>query len=213
MSSFAGWHMLDMFFLALGCYFVIRGMFRGIIGEVLSLGGLVLSVYVGFRHSGALGRVIVSVSGVNKEIAQVLAVVVVWLAVTLIFAILRRILKKGVELASLGALDRVLGILCGALKTGIVVYAVLIGGILMSPVVEPTWMADSSALIYAGRKWPQVRSFMIDMKMLPRDTVLPNGTLEQMLRPYRRGSGAPGTLGGGARTLLRAGETEGRRRV
>lgn len=200
--------MLDMFFLALGCYFVIRGMFRGLIGEVLSLGGLVLSVYVGFRHSGALGRVVRSMLGVNNEIAQVLAVVAVWLAVTLIFAILRRILRKGVELASLGVLDRVLGILCGALKTGIVIYAVLIGGILMSPVVEPTWMADSTALIYAGRKWPQVRSLMIDLKMLPGDTSLPNGTLEQMLRPYRRGSGAPGTLGGGARTLLRDGGTK-----
>lgn len=205
--------MLDMFFLVLGCYFVIRGMFRGLIGEVLSLGGLALSVYVGFRHSGALGRVVRSVLGVNNEIAQVLAVVAVWLAVTLIFAILRRILKKGVELASLGALDRILGILCGALKTGIVVYAVLIGGILMSPIVEPTWMADSTALIYAGRKWPQVRSMMIDLKMLPGDTVLPSGTLEQMLRPYRRGSEAPGTLGGGARTLLRDGATGALRRI
>lgn len=205
--------MLDMFFLALGCYFFIQGMFRGLIGEVLSLGGLLFSVYVGFKHYGILSTIISSVFGINKEIAQVISVVAVWLAVTVAFSILRRVLKKGVELASLGALDRVLGIFCGALKTMIVIYVVLIGGILMSPVVKPTWMSESSALILAGRNWPQVRSFMIDLKMLPRDSTLPKGTLEQMLRPYRRGIGAPGSLGSGMRTLLRGGNTEERYRV
>lgn len=193
MSFLIGWHMLDIFFLLLGCYFVIRGVFRGLIGEALSLGGLILSVYIGFGHSDVLGRMLGSAVGLNKEVAQVLAIILVWLVMSIIFSILRRILRGMVDFASLGGLDRILGVLCGLLKTFVAVYAVMIGGLLLAPITEPTWMSQSDALVFAGRKWPAVRQLLLDVGVLPSRTNLPDGTLEQILRPYRRGDGLPGT--------------------
>lgn len=200
MNFIADWHILDIFFLLLGCYFVIKGAFRGFVGEILSFGSMILSAYVGFRHSDALGSLLGRAAGLNREVAQVLAVIVAWLIVSILFAVLRRILKHIIDFASLGGVDRMLGVLVGLLKTLIVVFAVLTAGLLLAPVVEPTWMARSDVLVHAGRKWPAVRKMLIDVGALPKRTELPGGTLEQILRPYRRGNGqVPGSGSGKGR--------------
>lgn len=192
MSFSLGWHLLDIFFMLVGCYFVIRGAFRGFIGEALSLGGLIFSVYVGFKYSDSLGNILGSAAGLNKGAAQVLAVILVWLVMSILFSLLQKILRKILDIASLGGVDRILGIFCGALKTIVVIYAVLIGGLLLAPVAEPTWMSHSDTLVFAGRKWPEVRRLLIGVNVLPRMTELPGGTLEQILGGYRRGLSVPG---------------------
>lgn len=180
--------------MLLGCYFVIKGAFRGFVGEILSFGGLILTVWVGFRYADTVGVLLRSATGLNREFAQVLAVVVVWLVISIIFALIRRLMAQVIEFTSMGGIDRILGAFTGVLKTVIVIYIVLIGGLLLAPVVEPTWMAQSDVLVYSGRKWPEVRQLLIDVGALPRLTEIPDGTLERILRPYRRGDGAlPGT--------------------
>ena len=64
-------------------------------------------------------------------------------------------------------------------------------GILLAPVANPTWMSDSDVLRYAGRSWPQFRSALIGLGLVPQDTSLPDGTLEEILRPYRDGGEWP----------------------
>ena len=64
-------------------------------------------------------------------------------------------------------------------------------GILLAPVANPTWMSDSDVLRYAGRGWPQFRSMLIGLGLVPNDTSLPDGTLEEILRPYRDGGEWP----------------------
>ena len=123
-----------------------------------------------------------------------LAVIVVWLAITLLTAMVRCALKGVISAVHLGFVDKLLGIFSGLLKTVILVYVVLVGGILLAPVVNPTWMTDSDALRYAGRNWPAARQILIDFDILPDATEFPSGTLEQILRPYRRGDSGPKSL-------------------
>ena len=52
-------------------------------------------------------------------------------------------------------------------------------------------MSDSDVLRYAGRSWPQFRSALIGLGLVPQDTSLPDGTLEEILRPYRDGGEWP----------------------
>lgn len=189
--SIIGWHALDIFFILLGCYFVIRGCFRGFVGEILTFAGFLCSLYVSFKFSGTLGGLLGRTTGLNIAVSQVLAIILVWLAVSLIVGMLRRILKTIVSAVSLGGIDRLFGIFCGLAKTVLVIYVVLVGGLLLAPVVEPTWMSQSEALNFAGRKWPEVRRFLMDMNVLPAGAELPDGTLDQILRPYRDGEARP----------------------
>lgn len=189
--SLSGWNYWDIFFIILGCYFIIRGSFRGFVGEVITLVGFLASFYLSFHYSGGIGRFLSVTMGLNAYMAQATAAVLIWLSVTLIAAMLRMILKSLIGAASLGGIDKLLGLFSGVIKSVIVVYVVITGGLLLAPVVTPTWMSQSDILRYAGRSWPQFRAMFIDLDLLPEGTTLPDGTLEQILRPYRTGGGGP----------------------
>ena len=189
--SLSSWNYWDIFFIILGCYFIIRGSFRGFVGEVITLVGFLASFYLSFHYSGGIGRFLSVTMGLNAYMAQAAAAVLIWLSVTLIAAMLRMILKSLIGAASLGGIDKLLGLFSGVIKSVIVVYVVITGGLLLAPVVTPTWMSQSDILRYAGRSWPQFRAMFIDLNLLPEGTTLPDGTLEQILRPYRTGGGGP----------------------
>lgn len=189
--NFSAWHALDLFFLILGCYFVIRGCFRGFVAEVLTLMGFLCSMYFSFKLSAPVGAFLVSLFDIAPYAAKILAVIIVWLAITLLTAIVRSALKGVISAVHLGSVDKMLGIFSGLLKTIILIYVVLIGGILLAPAVNPTWMTESDALRYAGRNWPAARQVLIDFNVLPEASDLPTGTLEQILRPYRTGENGP----------------------
>ncbi len=189
--DFAGWHVLDIFFIILGCYFVVRGCFRGFVGEMLTLCGFFLSFYVSFKFSGRVASAISDAAGFNHAVSQIAAIISIWLVIAIIVAILRHAMRGILSAISLGGMDTLLGIVSGLLKTVVAVYVFLVAGLLLAPVVNPTWMTDSDLLRYAGRRWPGVREMLIDFEILPEVKGLPGGTLEQILRPYRTGSEDP----------------------
>ena len=204
--NLVGWHLIDIFFILLGCYFVIRGCFRGFVGEVLTLVGFFLSIYVSFKFSGKFGYVISAFTGINESVSQLAAIILVWVFISIIVAVIRTMVKSLLSAISLSGIDRLLGIFSGLLKTFVAVYVVLIGGLLLAPVVEPTWMTESDVIRYAGRQWPEVKQILVDFNLLPNAGSLPDGTLEQILRPYRNGeSGPEGYVPGSDRTFM---ETE-----
>lgn len=193
--SVAGFSCWDIFFVVLGVYFVVRGLFRGLVGEVIALVGFLASFYCAFRFSGQFGRFIEGTAGINPYAAQAVAGVVIWLTITMAASVVRMVMKGLIRAASLGGIDKLLGLFAGALKTFIVIYAIMAAGILLAPVANPTWMSDSDVLRYAGRSWPQFRSALIGLGLVPRDTTLPEGTLEEILRPYREGGEWPDGYG------------------
>ena len=204
--NLVGWHLIDIFFILLGCYFVIRGCFRGFVGEVLTLVGFFLSIYVSFKFSGKFGYFISAFTGINESVSQLAAIILVWVFISIIVAVIRTMVKSLLSAISLSGIDRLLGIFSGLLKTFVAVYVVLIGGLLLAPVVEPTWMTESDVIRYAGRQWPEVKQILVDFNLLPNAGSLPDGTLEQILRPYRNGeSGPEGYVPGSDRTFM---ETE-----
>ena len=186
--NLVGWHLIDIFFILLGCYFVIRGCFRGFVGEVLTLVGFFISIYVSFKFSGKFGYVISAFTGINESVSQLAAIILVWVFISIIVAVIRTMVKSLLSAISLSGIDRLLGIFSGLLKTFVAVYVVLIGGLLLAPVVEPTWMTESDVIRYAGRQWPEVKQILVDFNLLPNAGSLPDGTLEQILRPYRNGA-------------------------
>ncbi|MDY9920565.1 MAG: CvpA family protein [Synergistota bacterium] len=207
--NLVGWHLIDIFFILLGCYFVIRGCFRGFVGEVITLLGFFCSIYVSFKFSGKFGDGISALTGINESVSQLAAIILVWLVISIIVAFIRQMMKGLISAISLSGIDRLLGILSGLLKTFIAVYVVMIGGLLLAPVVEPTWMTESDIIRYAGRQWPEVKQILVDFNLLPNAETLPEGTLEQILRPYRNGeSGPEGNIPDSDRTMMGTGIRE-----
>lgn len=189
--SIAGFSCWDIFFVVLGAYFILRGLCRGFVGEVIALVGFLASFYCAFQFSGAFGRFIAGTMGINPYAAQAIAGVVIWLTIAMAASVVRMVLRGIIRAISLGGIDKLLGLFSGVVKTFIAIYAIMTAGILLAPVANPTWMSDSDVLRYAGRSWPQFRSALIGLGLVPQDTSLPDGTLEEILRPYRDGGEWP----------------------
>ena len=113
--SLSGWNYWDIFFIILGCYFIIRGSFRGFVGEVMTLAGFLASFYLSFHYSRGIGRLLAVTMGLNDYIAQTAAAVLIWLFVTFAAAVLRMIMKSLIGAARLGGVDMLLGLFSGVL--------------------------------------------------------------------------------------------------
>ena len=190
--SFTGINFFDIFLIVACCYFIIRGMFRGIIGEIITLAGFLISFYLVFHYHIEVGKIIADTIGSNScWITDVIAALLIWLSVSISASILRMVLKRFICFVKFTAVDKLLGLCTGTIKSLILIYAIITAGLLLAPVVNPTWLTKSDIIRYAGREWPIVHSVLIDCNVLPEDTTLPNGELEIILRPYRRGKEAP----------------------
>jgi len=186
-----GFNTLDIFFAIVALWFVIRGCRRGFVGEIISLAGFVCAFFVSLKFSSEIGKILQISWNVNKYFSQVCAIIIIWIVIMLVTAILRFILKSALSAVHLGSLDTILGVFSGFIKFTLVVYCFLIAGLILTPVFNPTWMTNSDVMRYAGRHWPVVRQFIVEKKLLANAEKLPNGTLEQILRPYRTGSKGP----------------------
>lgn len=180
--NLVAWDALDLFFIILGCYFIIRGYLRGFIGELITLVGYAAAVYLSFRFSGLLGEMISGVAGLAPSVGQVLAIVIIWLAVVLLASIPRNWARRALTATSLGGFDRLLGIFSGIFKIVLTVYLVFVGGLLLEPIANPSWMNGSFAMRLAGQAWPSVRRILEDFSVLPEGRKFPGNTLDEFLR-------------------------------
>lgn len=187
----SGWNWWDLFILCAAVYFIFRGCARGFISEVITLIGFIASFYLSFHYCGTFGSTLSASMKLNPYAAQALAAILIWLGVTMAAAVVRMILKCLIGAVHLGGVDKILGLLSGVFKTVVIVYVIIMGGLLLAPVTDPTWMGESEILRYAGRGWPKFRAMFIDCGILPKDTTLPDEKLEKILRPYRKGGESP----------------------
>ena len=93
---------------------VIIGFMKGFIRQLASILGLI----VGLLAAKALytSLAVKLCPTVTDSMAQILAFVIIWIAVPLIFTLVASVLTKAMEAVSLGWLNRLLGAGLGALK-------------------------------------------------------------------------------------------------
>jgi membrane protein required for colicin V production len=106
---------LDIILICIVALFVLRGFFRGLVQEVLSLIAVVLAIYLASRFDDALAPHIkmyissdITVSALSYSLIFIGTLVVVWLVTKLIRSVL--------EISLLGWIDRTLGGVFGLLE-------------------------------------------------------------------------------------------------
>lgn len=101
---------------------IIRGLSKGLLEQVLALGGIILSVWAAFKFSAALCVWLEPRLGISGTVLNVVSFAIILVAVSLAVLLLAKLLTKIVEMATLGWVNRLLG-----LVFAIVVNALLIG--------------------------------------------------------------------------------------
>ncbi|MDR0702659.1 MAG: CvpA family protein [Azoarcus sp.] len=129
----------DYVFLAILGLSAFIGLWRGLMSEILAVAAWGLAIAAAWRFSGDAERLLDGViANPNWRIAAAFALVII--AVLLLMAIVRWLLRQLIRAAGLGASDRFFGALFGIARgLAIAFVAVLLGGLLPSVQREPWW--------------------------------------------------------------------------
>jgi colicin V production protein len=100
----------------------IMGLFKGFIKQLAMIAGLVVGLIAAKALYISLAEKICPTVTDSMTVAQIISFVVIWMAVPLAFTLVAALFSKALEAVSLGAVNRLLGLVLGALK-----YVILIG--------------------------------------------------------------------------------------
>jgi uncharacterized membrane protein required for colicin V production len=239
-------HIFDLGAACALAFFVIRGVTRGLTGEVVSLLGLVASFASSWTFSRPLAGVILrrfpdwdrallrgiygdgadyyTGQGWDRTILELVCAVALFMAVSLAFAALARILRSWVRAARLSFLDHTLGAFTGALRVFLALLLIY-GAVTLFSVIPGGWMRESVAMRGAAAAWPPVFKALTERGWLRADRLAPEAAgardLDSLLNALPPGSlsldslsldslpsllspdlGSPGAPQGGGRPVL-----------
>jgi len=135
---------LDIVILVLFIPGILRGITKGLLEQAISLAGIVLSVYIAFKFSGAACAKLSQYITVSPTVLNVLSFALVLVAVLLITLFFAKLITAAVEKASLGWLNKVLGLVFSLAVTSLVIGLIIIlfdtlnakFGLVKSPVLQ-----------------------------------------------------------------------------
>ncbi len=148
---------LDFCVLAVLALSMVLGLWRGLVSEVLAIAAWVAAILAGKTFAG---DIVPLLSGIVKDptVQTTAAFALIVIAVILLIALLRFLLRELLKAAGLGVTDRVLGA-CFGLGRGvlIVLLGVLIAGMTALP-REPWWQASMlvpplETVVVAAKPW------------------------------------------------------------
>ena len=116
---------LDIVILLLFIPGIVRGLSKGFLEQAISLVGVVLSVYLAYKFSGFACDILQNYITVSETVLHVIGFTAVLVLVLVLVMLLSKLVTKMAGMASLGWLNKVLGI-AFALCTTALVIAILI---------------------------------------------------------------------------------------
>jgi membrane protein required for colicin V production len=147
----------DYVFLVVLALSAAVGLWRGLVSEVMALLAWVLALVAAWRFAGEAS---VLLAGVIVEPAwrQVAGFAMIFVAVLLIVALVRFLMRELLRAAGLGAVDRFFGAMFGLARGLAIAFAVVLLGGLIGVAREP-WWADAlfspplETAVVAAKPW------------------------------------------------------------
>ena len=117
---------LDIVILLLFIPGIIRGLSKGFLEQSISLVGVVLSVYLAYHFSDFACDIIKNYITVSETVLNVIGFAAILVVVLLLVMLLSKLVTKVAEMASLGWLNKVLGLVFALCTTALVIAILII---------------------------------------------------------------------------------------
>ena len=117
---------LDIVILLLFIPGIIRGLSKGFLEQAISLVGVVLSVYLAYHFSDFACDIIKNYITVSETVLNVIGFAAILVVVLLLVMLLSKLVTKVAEMASLGWLNKVLGLVFALCTTALVIAILII---------------------------------------------------------------------------------------
>ncbi|MDK2959248.1 MAG: rane protein required for colicin production [Synergistaceae bacterium] len=155
--------------------FAVRGLFRGLSGEIFSLLGTVGGVIVAWKYSGVPAAWILSMfPEANLSMVSVGFMVAIYIGVVVLAASICRIVKAFLKFASLTFADRFFGAAAGIFKGAVLILFLYVGITTYSPFLPTEWMESSYVMRGADAAWPGIQDFLRKYDFFPENFSLPD---------------------------------------
>ena len=112
---------IDIILLIPLAWGAFMGFRKGLVLELASLVGLILGIYGAIKFSGFTADKLIQYVDITQEWLGLLSFLVTFILIILVVFILARILDKTLKAVALGLVNRLLGLLFGALKFALIV--------------------------------------------------------------------------------------------
>ena len=105
---------------------IIRGLSKGFLEQALALVGIVLSVWAAFRFSGLVATWLKPYVDFSETTVNVIAFALILVAMSLLVLLVAKLLTKVIEMAMMGWLDKMLGLVFALAVNALVIGVFII---------------------------------------------------------------------------------------
>ena len=135
---------LDIFFLILFVPGIVRGLSKGFVEQTLSLLGIILSVYMAYHYHGSVYTWLSAHFEISQTVLHIVGFAIVLAGVLIVILLLANLITAVVEKASLGWLNRSLGVVLSIVVTALVLSVIILlfnmvnvkFGLVKSPILQ-----------------------------------------------------------------------------
>ncbi len=117
---------LDIILLIPLLWGLYKGLTRGIIKELASLGALVLGIYGAVHFSDQLQPTLQENTSMDDSLLPIITFAATFIVIVLLVRLIGLLLDKIIKMVALGMISRLLGGVFGMLKTAIIISALLL---------------------------------------------------------------------------------------
>jgi len=117
---------LDLFILIVISLFFIRGVFRGLVLELVSVAGLIFGYLIAITYVDFFSTLLIKYFPIlPKSASTIISFIALFIVINIVLRFIGNILTRTLKFAMLGWLNRILGGFFGLLK-GILVLSILV---------------------------------------------------------------------------------------
>jgi membrane protein required for colicin V production len=203
MNPIDAYNAIDLFIMGTLLITMILGIWKGFVRSLTALASLVAGVVLAIKYYPAAQAYLSKVSSLDPQISMILAMVIIFITVQVVFVIIRRILEALIDLTRLTWLDRIfgaaMGIVAGLLLVAAAVQVMLIGIpewplVKTSKLVKPVDQLTGKAVTYAPKQArDQWYSFVTKWKGT-QELIQPTPQRQAAPLPKKGPAAPPGTV-------------------
>jgi len=175
-------NIVDILLLAVGLFFIVRGAFKGITGEIFSLLGTAGAFFCALKFYAPIGNILQEKLGLSPSIATILTMLCIFFVIFFGCACLEWSIKKVLEKTKLTATDKLLGAGVGFVKLYLISLMVLIAGAIVAPMTGSGWAEESRVLSLTAATWPLVSPMLDKAGLIPDIDAIQNEARDYVIR-------------------------------
>ena len=111
---------LDIVLLVCFVPAIVQGITKGFVQQVISLVSIILGVWLATRFSNLIGSWLATYFTIDPKLLNIIAFAIIVILAVLLLYWLGQLITKVIKIATLGWLNRILGVVLAILKTALI---------------------------------------------------------------------------------------------